>query len=201
MSPAGRSAGAASGCRAERVVVADPGSGALVATRRARAGEVPGRGRSSAARRVVLEQRAVVLEGLLQVRRAYAEPSRLQATRSALGAMAAVGSICSSVNCCTTGSSSVGRGASSSCARTAMRRACALVSRWTDREVRVGTSTVERTVVGSVFRRLRPCACACGREASRASSAIATKFRKVVSGHAPSRCRETTKDRRERRSR
>jgi hypothetical protein len=63
----------------------------------------------------------------------YAEPMRLQATRSALGAIAAVGSICSRVSCSTTASSSVGRRASSSCARTAMRRACAFVIRCADR--------------------------------------------------------------------
>jgi hypothetical protein len=61
----------------------------------------------------------------------YAEPRRLQQTMSALGAMAAVGSICSRVSCRTTSSSSVGRGASSSCARTAIRRACPFVSRCT----------------------------------------------------------------------
>ena len=55
---------------------------------------------------------------------------------SALGAIAAVGSICSRVSCCTTVSRSVGRGASSNCARTAMRRACAFVSRSTKRRLR-----------------------------------------------------------------
>ena len=62
----------------------------------------------------------------------YLEPSRLQATRSALGAIVAVGSICNRVSCRTTVSRSVGRCASSSCARIAMRRACALVSRCTE---------------------------------------------------------------------
>src|SRR2546430_15810535 len=58
----------------------------------------------------------------------YREPRRLQRTRSALGAIAAVGSIWSSVSCWTTVSRSRGRRASSSCARTAIRLACALVS-------------------------------------------------------------------------
>lgn len=46
--------------------------------------------------------------------REYADPSRLQATRSALGATAAVGSICSSVRWRTTSSRSVGRRSSRS---------------------------------------------------------------------------------------
>ena len=61
----------------------------------------------------------------------YEAPSRLQATRSAFGATAAVGSICRSVSWCTTVSRSVGRGASSIWARTAIRRASAASSRWT----------------------------------------------------------------------
>jgi hypothetical protein len=56
---------------------------------------------------------------------AYAEPSLLHATRSAFGAMAATGSICSRVSPRTTSSSPPGRAPSSSCARTAMRRASA----------------------------------------------------------------------------
>ena len=55
-----------------------------------------------------------------------------------LGAIAAVGSICSRVSCRTTMSKSVGRGAASSCARTAIRRACALVSQCTDGRLRQG---------------------------------------------------------------
>ena len=58
----------------------------------------------------------------------YDAPIRLQATRSALGAIAAVGSICSMVSRSTMGTSFVGRFASSSCARTAIRRACSFVS-------------------------------------------------------------------------
>jgi hypothetical protein len=56
---------------------------------------------------------------------AYAEPSLLHATRSAFGAIAATGSICSRVSRPTTSSSPSGRALSSSCARTAMRRASA----------------------------------------------------------------------------
>ena len=184
VSSAARSAGAASGCRAERLSL----SRIQVAVRSwLRAVRAPARTRP---RSLIGRTSALCSNSVRSCSRAccrwagwYAEPRRLQATRSALGATAAVGSICSRVNCCTTGSSSVGRGASSSCARTAMRRACALVSRCTDREVRV--KHVDRRKGGRrqpVFRRLRPCACACGREASRASSAIATKLRKVVSG-------------------
>ena len=58
-------------------------------------------------------------------------PSRLHSTRSALGAMAAVGSICRSVSRSTTATRSVGRGRSSSCAWIAMRRAWSTLSRWT----------------------------------------------------------------------
>ena len=54
----------------------------------------------------------------------YDDPSRLQSSRSALGATAAIGSCWTSVSRSTTSSRSVGRGASSSCARTAIRRAC-----------------------------------------------------------------------------
>jgi len=61
----------------------------------------------------------------------YDDPRRLQATRSALGAITAVGSIWSSVSWRTTSSSSVGRGLSKSCARTAMRRASRRESLWT----------------------------------------------------------------------
>ena len=50
----------------------------------------------------MLEQRAVLLQRRLRWAGWYAEPRRLQATRSALGAMAAVGSICSKVSCSTT---------------------------------------------------------------------------------------------------
>ena len=75
----------------------------------------------------------------------YAEPRRLQATRSALGATAAVGSIFNRVSRCTTVSRSVGRGASSSCARTAMRRACAFVSRCTMRRLDQGGASRFRT--------------------------------------------------------
>ena len=52
-------------------------------------------------------------------------------TRSALGAIAAVGSIWSMVSSRTTSSRPVGRGASRRWARTMMRLACALVSRCT----------------------------------------------------------------------
>src|SRR6266496_2103242 len=61
----------------------------------------------------------------------YDDPRRLQATRSALGAIAAVGSTWSRVSWRTTSSSSVGRGRSKSCARTAMRRASRRESSWT----------------------------------------------------------------------
>ena len=53
----------------------------------------------------------------------YADPSRLHATRSALGAIADTGSSCSSVSRRTTSSSPPARDPSSSCARTAIRRA------------------------------------------------------------------------------
>ena len=125
----------------------------------------------------------------------YAEPRRLQATRSALGATAAVGSICSRVNCCTTGSSFRGRGASSSCARTAMRRACALVSRCTDREVRVKDVDVERRSASAVFR---ACVLAHAHAAGRQAGPAALSRRSCERwsrANAPSRCRETTKDR------
>src|SRR4029077_11516036 len=65
----------------------------------------------------------------------YEDPRRLQATRSAFGATAAVGSTCSSVSRSTTASRFSGRGPSSSCARTAMRRACVFVSRCTGERV------------------------------------------------------------------
>src|SRR5205814_228092 len=61
----------------------------------------------------------------------YADPSRLQATRWTFGAMAAVGSSCSSVSRRTTSSTPVGRSASSSWARTAMRRASVGDNWWT----------------------------------------------------------------------
>ena len=118
--------------RRKRVVVADPGRACARGTRQSARRRGTGRGRSSAG------SSALCSNSVRSCSRAccrwagwYAEPRRLQATRSALGAIAAVGSICSRVSCCTTASSSVGRGASSSCARTAMRRACALVSRCT----------------------------------------------------------------------
>ncbi len=55
--------------------------------------------------------------------RGHAEPSRLQTTTSALGATAAVRSCWSNVRCRTVSARSVGRGLSSNCARTAIRRA------------------------------------------------------------------------------
>jgi hypothetical protein len=61
----------------------------------------------------------------------YTDPSRLHATRSALGATAAVGSICSSVSRSTMATRSVERSASNSCARIATRRACARSRWWT----------------------------------------------------------------------
>ena len=59
----------------------------------------------------------------------YDSPRRVHATRSALGAMAAVGSSCRSVRWLTTSSRSVGRSASRSCARTAICLASVL-PRW-----------------------------------------------------------------------
>ena len=61
----------------------------------------------------------------------YAFPSRLQATRSALGATTAVGSSCRNVSRSTTVLRSRGRLASSSCARIAIRRASVRFSRRT----------------------------------------------------------------------
>src|SRR5512142_1651100 len=58
----------------------------------------------------------------------YDEPRRLQATRSAFGATAAVGSIWRNAKWWTTSSRLVERGASRSCALTAIRRACRFVS-------------------------------------------------------------------------
>ena len=79
----------------------------------------------------MLEQRAVLLQGACRARAGrYDEPSRLQATRSALGAIAAVGSSWRKVRRSTIGTSSVGRSAVSSCARTAIRRASCLLRRW-----------------------------------------------------------------------
>ena len=78
----------------------------------------------------------------------YAEPRRLQATRSALGAIAEVGSICNRVSRCTTVSNSVGRRASRSAHRDA--RACSLVSRCTD----VRPSPVPRSSPSGRFPRL-----------------------------------------------
>ena len=58
----------------------------------------------------------------------YADPRRLHATRSALGAIAETGSSCSKVSRRTASSSPAGRDPSSSCARTAIRRASSLES-------------------------------------------------------------------------
>jgi len=63
--------------------------------------------------------------------RSYAPPSRLHRTRSALGATAAVGSICRNARRSTTATRWVGRGASRSCAWMAMRRASSRSRRWT----------------------------------------------------------------------
>ncbi len=61
---------------------------------------------------------------------AYDEPSLLQSTRWALGATALTGSCWSIESPRIVSMSSVGLGASSSCARTAIRRASWRVSRW-----------------------------------------------------------------------
>jgi hypothetical protein len=58
----------------------------------------------------------------------YEEPSRVQATRCALGATAAVGSSCRNVSRRTVSSRSLGLSAARSWARTATRRAWSLVS-------------------------------------------------------------------------
>ena len=116
--------------RRKRVVVAQPGARALVARPLVGAGEVEAEVARRPDQRVELEQRRAPPPAPVSGRSGrYAEPRRLQRTRSAFGAIAAVGSICSSVSRWTTSSRSVGRGASSSCARTAIRRACAFVSR------------------------------------------------------------------------
>ena len=123
----------------EAIVVAEPGARALATGPVGRAREVQGQGRSSAgsarcARTACGPAPARAGGGAGLVRGAR----RLQATRSALGAMAAVGSICSRVSRWTTVSSSVCQGAPSICARTAIRRACDLVSRCMGGRLRQG---------------------------------------------------------------
>ena len=116
----------------EAVVVADPRVRALVNTARPAGREVQAEVAHRPHQRVVLEQRAVLLQGLPEVvrpvRRAEAAPgdevraggdrrSRVDLEQGQLP----------------DDGEQIGRpGASSSCARTAMRRACALVSRCTD---------------------------------------------------------------------
>jgi len=81
----------------------------------------------------------------------YDDPRRLQATRSALGAIAATGSIWSSVSWRATSSSPPGRGQSRSCARTAIRRASERESSWTVTIQGYGTAPA-RTKMGESSR-------------------------------------------------
>ena len=111
----------------EAVVVAHPDRAAARARDAGHTARGRGRGPIGRTQRVHLDQRAVLLDASVSAR---AGRTSRAAPRDQVGARrdAVVGSIWSSVSCRTTSSRSVGRGASSSWARTAMRRACSLVS-------------------------------------------------------------------------
>ena len=150
-----------------------------------RAGEVPGRGRSSAAPAHCARTAsgpAPVPAGAEAGR--YAEPRRLQATRSALGAMAAV-AVDLEQGQPLDDREQLGRPWCMKQLR-AHRDAPGLrlgePVHGQGGQGRARRPSKRRVGVSRSFRRLCPCACACGRDASRASSATATKLRKVGSG-------------------
>ena len=203
MSSAARSAGAASGCRAESVSL----SRIQVAVRSwLRAVRAPARTRP---RSLIGRTSALCSNSVRSCSSAccrwagwYAEPRRLQATRSALGATAAVGSICSRVNCCTTGSS--------------FRRPGCVEQLRAHRDapgLRLGEPVhgqggqgkarrpSKRTV--GVSRCSGACVLAHAHAAGRQAGPAALSRRSCERwsrANAPARCRETTKDRPERRS-
>ena len=117
---------------AETVVVADPRVRALVTATRPAGDEVQADVAHRPHERVVLEQRAILLQCPFAGRRAGRPSrggSRRRGRRSAQRPRWGRSAAASAAGRLST--RSVGRGESSNCARTAMRRACGLVSRCT----------------------------------------------------------------------